>query len=156
MSDAKSLFEALQGDWEGPTQSWFEPGKPPEESRWRGSIRPRLNGNVLEHTYEGTAMGKPHQGVALYAHDAERELFQCTWFDTFHMGANLMHSEGPATERGFSVLGSFGDGKGGPRWGWRTEVALEGPDALRITAYVIEPGGEEAKGVETRYTRRKA
>lgn len=156
MSDATQLFETLQGDWEGPTQTWFEPGAAPEHSHWRGSIRTRLSERFLEHTYTGTAMGKPHTGVALFAYDAERQLYQCTWMDTFHMGANLMHSEGPAVAGGFSVQGTYGDGQGGPRWGWRTEVVVEGPDAVRLTAFNITPTGEEAKAVETRYTRRKA
>jgi hypothetical protein len=55
----------------------------------------------------------------------------------------------------FSVLGKYGDGQGGPDWGWRTEVEVKGKDELVITHYNIPPQEEEAKAVEIQYKRRK-
>jgi hypothetical protein len=63
----------------------------------------------------------------------------------------------PASGPGpLAVTGAYRDPQGGPDWGWRTEFRPDGADRLTVTAYNISPSGEEAKGVETTYTRRAA
>ena len=102
-----ALFAKLVGEWEGACQTWFEPGKLADESTVSGRIALILDGRFLRHTYEGSIQGKPRQGEELIAFNPVTKTFQTAWVDDFHMNYAIMFSQGTATERGFSVLGSY-------------------------------------------------
>ena len=65
-----------------------------------------------------------------------------------------MFSEGEATAGGFVVKGKYDVGSDAPPWGWKTVFELI-DDHLKITAYNVTPDGQEAKAVETKYSRAK-
>lgn len=142
----------LVGEWEGVTRTWFEPDKIADESPWRGTIRPALGGRFVVHEYEGSMQGKPLSGVAIYGYHLDQDRYEMAWVDSFHNGSGIMFSRGANEGRGFGVRGSF-EAPSGPPWGWRTEIQLPEPDRLVITHYVIPPGEQEARSVETVYRR---
>lgn len=148
------LLNSLTGEWEGTTRTWFEPGVLADESRWTATIRPLLDGRSIAHEYSGSIGGKPLQGFALIGCNLITGMFEMALADSFHTGTSIMFCTGPRTEGGFSVLGEYPDGAGGPPWGWRTDFELSEPDRLVVAAFNITPGGEEALAVETRYHRR--
>ncbi|MHC4821048.1 MAG: DUF1579 domain-containing protein [Planctomycetota bacterium] len=155
---AGGTHNALQhmcGTWSGEARTWFEPGVLANVSPIRGMIRPVLQSRFVLHEYEGTLKDEPMHGVALMGYDLRERRWQVAWADTAHMGTGILFSQTRAEpEKGpFSVLGSYGDGQGGPPWGWRTEVHLSRREHLVITHFNITPGGEEAKAVEIDYHR---
>ena len=143
----------LVGAWRGTSRVWFEPGKLGEEALIQGSIRAVLDGRFVLHEYHSQLMGQPQQGIAIIGYHLDEQRFQSAWIDSGHMGTAIMFATSEGIASGIGLIGHYGDGGGGPPWGWRTEIELVSPDRLLITAYNISPAGEEAKATEIDYRR---
>ena len=154
VSGVHANLKRLVGNWEGITRTWFEPDVVADESPMTGRISPILDGRFLLHEYSGSLAGKPFEGVAIIGFDLATNKYQLAWVDSFHMSTGIMFSEGEPGEK-FSVLGTYdAGGPDVPRWGWRTEIDVIDGDNIVVTAYNIEPGEDETKATETRYSRK--
>ncbi len=147
---------AMAGEWQGTTRVWFEADAPPAmEVAQRGTLRPLLGGRFLLHEYRYGEGGQAGEGMALYGLHLDAEAFESAWVDSFHTGTSILFSTAAAhaADARFAVTGRYGDGQGGPDWGWRTEIDQPDADRLVVTMFNIAPEGSEAKAVETRYRR---
>ena len=143
----------MAGEWEGTFKLWFAADRLACESAQRGSIRSILGGRFLLHEYESSFDGEPISGVAIYGCHLDDRAYESAWVESFGTGTSIMFSTGPADDPRYAVLGSYGDGQGGPRWGWRTALEQPDTDTLVITMTNLTPDGEAVKAVETRYDR---
>ncbi|KAF1724602.1 hypothetical protein CSC78_11730 [Pseudoxanthomonas japonensis] len=143
----------MVGDWEGRFRLWFSPDALACEAPQRGRIRSVLGGRFLIHEYETRYNDEPVEGVVIYGYHLDEGNWESAWVESFGTGTSIMFSTGSGRAPCADVLGSYGDGQGGPRWGWRTTLDQRDPDTLVITMFNITPQGEEMRAVETRYTR---
>lgn len=146
----------MAGQWRGTTRVWFKPDEPPVmDVTQDGTIRAALGGRFMLHEYRYGEGEQAGEGVALYGLHLDAGAFESAWVDSFHTGSSILFSTAAAAgaDARFAVLTHYSDGKGGPDWGWRTEIDQPDADTLVITMFNIIPGVGEAKAVETRYRR---
>lgn len=144
----------LAGEWQGVTKTWFEPDKLADESPMKATMKPVLNGRFMLFEYEGSLTGQPFEGIAIIGFSINADKFQMAWIDSFHMGTDIMFSEGKSAQKLFSVVGSYGGPQIPEPWGWRTEIELKDSQTMVVTAYNITPTGEESKATEAIFTRK--
>lgn len=95
-------------------------------------------------------MGKPVEGIALYAYNLDLQRFETAWIDSFHTGTFILFSEGQRNTTDLNAKGSYAyiTPETEQFWGWRTTIEMDGENKLVITAYNISPQGEEQKATE--------
>ena len=147
----------LTGNWQGLMKTWFGTDNLVNEATITGSIRPVLDGKYMMHEYKSSFENKPFEGIALYGYDLTLKRFQSAWIDSFHTGTAIMFSEGERENKDFKMLGSYAyvTPETEQHWGWRTHIDLVSDDEVIITAYNIEPDGEESKATEIVYRKIK-
>ncbi|MCZ4222364.1 DUF1579 domain-containing protein [Pedobacter rhodius] len=144
------ILSGLIGDWEGTSKTWFEKDVLADESAAKGVFSSILGSRFVSYDYKGSLDGKPLAGKMIIGFDIPYQRFTSSWMDSFHMGTQIMLSSGVATDKGFSILGTYGSPEYGEQlWGWRTALEILNDNEIIISAYNISPEGEEAKATET-------
>lgn len=151
---AHQKLKNIVGSWKGTAKTWFERDVLADESPAEAEITSILEGRFISYDYQSSLNGKPLEGKMIIGFDIPYQKFTFSWIDSFHMGTQIMQATGEATEKGFSILGSWGNPEYGDQlFGWRTELEIVSADEIVFSAYNIMPGEEEAKAIEAVYKR---
>ncbi|WP_316797406.1 DUF1579 domain-containing protein [Pedobacter agri] len=151
---AHQKIKNLVGNWKGTAKTWFEKDVLADESVTEAEITSILDGRFISYDYNSSLNGKPLIGKMIIGFDIPYQKFTFSWIDSFHMGTQIMQATGEATEKGFSILGSWGNPEYGDQlFGWRTELEIVNKNEIVFTAYNIMPGEEETKAIEAIYKR---
>jgi hypothetical protein len=145
----------MVGRWEGRYRLWLYGDEPHADTRQRGTIRAVGGGRHLLHEYETEVDGQLIEGVAIIGYHIDAHAYECAWIDTFHTGTSILFSTQGAGDGLWNALTHYGDGQGGPEWGWRTEIEQPDDDTLVITMINIPPPeiSPPKKAVEIVYKR---
>ncbi len=146
-SSPHHFLSQLAGHWQGNSKLWLEPDNLANEASLVGTIQLILDGRFALFLYQSSIDGEAQHGMFTFGYNTTLERYEASWVDSFHNNTAIMFCEGNAKENGFFVLGSYPDPTGGPDWGWRTEVELNGNELI-ITAFNIMPDGLEARATE--------
>ena len=153
-SGAHQKLQSLVGSWSGITKTWFEKDVLVDECLSTAKISSILGGRFIVYDYESSLEGKPLEGKMIIGFDIPYQKFTFSWIDSFHMGTQIMHATGEVTEKGFSILGAYGNPEYGDQlFGWRTELEIINDEKIIFSAYNILPGEEETKAIEAVYKR---
>ncbi len=143
----------LAGSWTTKTTAWFEPDKPPVESR--GSCRQKmiLGGRFLQQEYTGKVMGDAFTGINLIGFDNHTKKYVSIWIDS--MSTGIYFFEGTASPNGKTItqISCYDDPARGPM-SWRSVSRIVDINTMKYEMYIKPKGGKEEKMMEMTLTRR--
>ena len=147
------LHDRLLGEWSGTSTLWLSWLEEPEQrSPSRLRVAAVANGEFLSFQYSWVYEGE-QEGLLLLGNDNEDGAANAAWVDSWHMSGKIMHCTGEVDGAGATSLRGSYQAPPGPDWGWRIDVSLPEPGALRIEMHNVDPDGSEELAVRAEYRR---
>ncbi|MBI2400435.1 MAG: DUF1579 domain-containing protein, partial [Deltaproteobacteria bacterium] len=139
--EAHKLLSRMAGTWNTLTRSWWEPGKPPEESSGVCEQRMVLGGRYLQQECTGEMMGTPFTGIGFTGYDNHTRKFVSTWMDS--TSTAVWYFEGPieADGKSFTQKSRYDDPVSGPME-WRSVCRLQDDNTMSFEMYGTVLGGQ--------------
>ena len=146
----------LVGSWKGSSRlnlSWLPEGEQIKVSTSSMQVKTDKGSNYATITYTWVYENESQSGTLIIA-ASESGTASCGWSDSWHQNSGVLALTGSTTDDGNTgVTGSYGDGQGGPDWGWRIEIAPTNEQNLSFRMFNIDPDGIETWAVEAVYQR---
>ncbi len=154
MASLSFLLERA-GSWQGTYHLYLYPDQH-HTSASRATVIPVLGGRFARVDYDWAYDGAPQEGSLLLGAEEATGAVTAVWIDTWHMGDGIMICPGAANEAGAIVVRGSYAAPPGPDWGWRTELAPDGPDGWRLRMINVTPDGQEMLAVEVDFGRTRS
>jgi hypothetical protein len=136
-----ALQDEMIGNWSGDYALWFEPGEPVSRSTSLLTVGQRPEGVLFE--YDWVFDDKPQTGTYLVRPEGS-----IAFVDSLHTSGSVMDCTPNSV---LDVTGTYE--AEGQVWKWRTRIEMPSPDELLVTAWNVEPDGEEVLATQARYRR---
>lgn len=138
------------------TEMIFEVGQGnTTSSKGRAEIKMILGGRYKHMTQTGEMMGMPFEGIGISAYDNAKKMFIDTWVD--NMGTGVMVLEGNYNEANntMELKGQSINPETRAVVNLREVMKYPNDSTMIMEMYSSEPGGNETKSFEIRYTKAK-
>lgn len=141
------------GRWVGDNRLWLAPNEPEKTSPSTMTVSGAARDHVVRIDYDWVYEGRSQEGTLIVGFDRATRKVTAAFADSWHMSEGLMLCEGTLDRDAgtVSARGSYGDGQGGPDWGWRVVVEAAEPGKLGLVMYNITPDGDEQLAVRAQY-----
>lgn len=103
------LLKAWEGTWSGPSKSWMDPSKPPDESETTEAVTSVLGGRFIESRFKGKMMGQPFDGIGYTGYDNGKKKWQTFWIDSAGTGMLVMEGVPDPAGKSMTLSGTFDD-----------------------------------------------
>ena len=143
----------LSGAWTGENilrLSWMTP--PEYVSKSELTAESAVGGKFLTVKYTWEYENTRHEGLLLLGFDAEKEIVNAAWVDSWHSSVKPLILSGNIGERVIDLRGTYAV-PNHPDWGWRIALNNSAEDNLQIRMYNVSPEGAEDLAVSADYQR---
>ena len=147
------LLARMAGSWKTNTKSWFEPGKPPTESKGSCEQKMILDGRFLHQAFTGDMMGALFTGVGITGYDNFKKRYVSTWMDSMSTGIFFFEGISSSDEHTIAMECRTEDPvRGSVRW--RSMTRIVDDDTHLFEMYITDRSDKEQKMMEITYTRK--
>lgn len=147
------LLKQFVGEWDA-KMTCFLPGSDVQESTGSFAAKLDVGGYFLVTEYKGKLMGMDFHGRGISGYDPFKKKYAGVWVDS--MSPSLYQVEGSFDKAGKVLTENMtGPDPEGKPMKFRMTTEIKDKDKFLQTMYMTGPDGEEMKGMETVYTRKK-
>ncbi len=148
-------LDDMVGTFNADIRTWFDPSKPPEDSKGTEVSAWALGGRFVETKYEGVFMGEPFNGLGYTGYDNVQKKYVGIWMDT--AGTGMMFSTCSLDATGKSMTcksSSVFDPMTGKPAAMEMKTTWADHDHHTMEMWGAGPNGQKYKMMEISYTRK--
>lgn len=153
VASGHEFLKRFVGEWDGETEAFMEPGKPPTKSK--GSMTGQMIGELWASILvKGDFMGQPYHGQGTFGYDSKKKKYVGTWVDSM---SEFMWKYTGVVDGDKLVLDSEGPSPTDPAKMVKARDTWEfkGKDQILLTGEMEGPDGKMMTGVKVTCTRKK-
>ena len=147
-------LQELAGKFDAEITAQMAPEAPADKSKGTETREALFGGRYLKCDYNGSFMGMPFNGMAVWGYDNQKQKYVMSWIDS--MSTMIMMSEGSADEAGKTITykTECEDPVSKQKIPGRQVLIIEDADHQTFEGYQTKDG-KEAKVMTIKYTRAK-
>ncbi len=147
-------FEYLVGEWNTKTRFWMSAKDAPQESTGKSTFEPVLEGRFLKENFNGTAMGKPFQGMGFLGYDNVKNKYVSLWMDNMSTAVFKFEGDSPDKGKTINTTSEFVCPMTGKNKSIRATHKKINKNKVQYEHFEVDPAtGKEFKAMEVIYTR---
>lgn len=154
VTENHKALDYLAGEWNTKTRFWMSAKDKPQESTGKSRFESVFDGKFMKETVEGTAMGRPFQGMAIMGYDNTKKKYVTTWIDNMSTSTFRFEGDSPDMGKTINTSSEFVCPMTGQNKQIRATLKKVSKNKVQYEHYEKDPAtGKEFKAMEVVYTR---